>query len=324
MKRWLVLGGSGTLGRAISAEIRQRGDSVVTAARRGADLPVDIRQTNWLSGALEAVKPDGIINSAAIVDLKACEADPELAHAVNAAPVGDLARWSRETGGALIQISTDHYFDGDGDAAHDEDAPVTLLNEYARSKFAGEEYALEAPGALVVRTNVTGHNPGRETPTFADWAAASIRERRRLTLFEDFFTSTIDAESLAAAVLDLHAAGASGVLNVASSDVSSKWEFVHDLAAAMGIVLDWAERGTARGMTPPRALSLGLDVRRAEAILGRPLPDLLEVCAALADTIEGNAPEWNGTNNSKSMAGRSRGARRPILSPILPLRMTGS
>ena len=59
MKRWLVLGGSGTLGRAISAEIRQRGDSVVTAARRGADLPVDIRQANWLSGALEAVKPDG-------------------------------------------------------------------------------------------------------------------------------------------------------------------------------------------------------------------------------------------------------------------------
>ncbi len=55
-----------------------------------------------------------------------------------------------------MQISTDHYFCGQGDLKHDESAPVTLLNEYARTKYAGEAFALTNPEACVIRTNVVG------------------------------------------------------------------------------------------------------------------------------------------------------------------------
>ena len=52
---------------------------------------------------------------------------------------------------------------------------------------------------------------------------------------------------------------------------------------AAGLGLGDREFGTAsvRGMDPPRAESLGLDVALAESALGRPLPGLAEVVATL-------------------------------------------
>ena len=269
------------LGQAMVAEARGRGMDVSGAGRSGPDVVVDVREEATLDDALGRTRPDVVVNSAAIVDLSLCEAQPDLAYAVNARSVALLVGICRRGSARLVHISTDHYYVGDGDAPHNELASVHLVNEYARTKFAGEAFALTLPGSLVVRTNVTGFRGRPETPTFIEWAVAAISAGDPLTLFDDFYTSTMAAYDCAATVFELLEADVAGLINVASSTVSSKLEFVTALAEEMGHPLNEPLVRTVRGLRPRRAESLGLDVSRAESILGRPMPNLRATVGAL-------------------------------------------
>jgi dTDP-4-dehydrorhamnose reductase len=279
--RILLFGATGLLGQALARVAARRGDAIVGVARRGADRAVDLATAGDIAPLIAAETPDLVINAAALTNLDACEADPKAAHAINAGAVGSIAEACRNLAVRFIHVSTDHFFTGDRDRPHAEGAEVVLVNEYARSKFAGEALAMRDSAALVVRTNLTGPR-GWAQPTFFEWAADALTRRLPMTLFDDFYTSTIDADTLAAALLDLADARAAGRLNVASRQVSHKKEFVQALAGALGIQLDWATTGSVRGASVRRAESLGLDVSRAEAILGYRLPDLPAVAHSLA------------------------------------------
>jgi len=270
--RVLILGGTGLLGRALLAEAGKMGMEAVSLARSDADIALDIRDETALQATLAKTQPDLVINTAALVDLAVCEADEDLAFAINAAPLRVLADWSMQSTKPLVQISTDHLFDGDGNMAHDERAKVTLCNAYARSKYAGEQIALAAPDCLVVRTSLAGFHPdGRG---FAAWAMTVLSKRQDLVLFDDFYGSTLDTKSLSRAIFELVGLGAKGVLNVASSEVFSKKALLHALADAAGIELDWAKAGSVADLKPRRGRSLGRNVQKAEILLGRSLPNL--------------------------------------------------
>jgi dTDP-4-dehydrorhamnose reductase len=279
--RLLVLGATGLLGQAMLAEARERGWPCTGAARAGSECEVDATDLVALAELVRTIAPSVLVNCAALTDLGACEEHPAAAYALNARVPALLAELSIESGLGLVHISSDHYFTGDGAALHDESAEVRLLNEYARTKYAGEAFARTAPTALVVRTNIVGLRgwPGR--PTFAEWALDALESSRPVSLYGDFFTSGMHSRACAAAVLDLLARGVSGLLNVASSEVASKRQFVEALAAARGLEPNVAGTGSVRELSPRRAESLGLDVSRAERLLGRRLPGLGETVRAI-------------------------------------------
>ncbi len=278
--RVLILGATGLLGQAMGHEARRRGHEVLTAARHDAPIRLDISDLEATGRALAESRPDLVINCAALTDIAGCEEDPGLAWRINARPLAMLAGWSQRTGNPLLQVSTDHFFPAGGDRPHDEDAPVTLLNEYARSKFAGEALALTAPGALVLRTSIVGIR-GWERPSFAEWAIGVVLEDAPVSLFADAFTSSIDVAAMARGSFDLLAAGATGRLNLAAGAVYSKAAFIGEIARQLGRRLSHAKTGSVGALTPPRPQCCGLDVRRAEAVLGYTLPDLATVVAAI-------------------------------------------
>jgi dTDP-4-dehydrorhamnose reductase len=269
------------LGQALVRAARTRGLAIVGAARSGTDRAVDLGDDFAIEEAIEQAAPTHVVNAAGIVGLDACERDPAAAYTVNARAVALMAEACRRRRIRLVHVSTDHFFTGDGDRKHDETAPVQLVNEYARSKYAGEAFALALPDALAIRTNVIGlrGRPGR--PTFVEWVADALERRLPLSLFDDFFTSTIDADTLAAAILKLAEKDVAGLLNVSSREVAHKKRFIEALSTEMGITLDWATTGSVAALPVKRAESLGLDVTRAEAVLGYRLPVLAEVAAAL-------------------------------------------
>lgn len=269
------------LGQSLLAEAGGRGLRVAGAARSGASHSCDLTDESAVGALVTALKPRLVVNAAALTDLNGCEVDPGLAYRVNGRAVAILAEACRAAGSRLLQISTDHFFSGDGDGRHDESAPIRLVNEYARSKFAGEAFALTLPGALVLRTNITGFRGWEGRPTFAEWLIGAVERDEAMTLFDDFWTSTMDARAFARAALDLADLGAAGLLNVASRSVATKRMFAESLARAMKLTLTRSRPGSVSALPVPRAESAGLDVKAAEAILGRPLPDLDEVVAAL-------------------------------------------
>lgn len=276
----LLLGSTGLLGQAMAAETVRRGFVLRGAARTGAGIALDIADEAALRATLAAETPDLVVNCAASVDLEACERDPLIAYRLNARPLSFLAEWSRTADKPLLQVSTDHYFDEGDDAAHDEAAPISLLNEYARTKFAGEAFALTAPRALVLRTNIVGIR-GWEKPTFAEWAIAVALEDRPAALFADAYASSIDVASFARAAFDLVAAGATGLLNLAARAVYSKEAFIREIARQLDRPLTRAKTGSAGESRPRRARCMGLNVARAENLLGYRLPDLQGVVGSV-------------------------------------------
>ncbi len=285
--RLLVLGSTGMLGQAMLAQARAREWPCCGAARSGAESSVDVTDLTALEALLDEVRPSAVVNCVAITSLADCEEQPALAYAVNARAPGLLAELSLDRGIDFVQVSSDHFFTGDEAAVHDEKARVRLVNEYARTKYAGEVFALTAPTTLAVRTNIVGLRrwPGR--PTFVEWALDAVENDRPLLLFEDFFTSSMHSRACSTAILDLIQMRARGLVNIASSQVVSKREFVEAIAQALGVELSRVSASSVRGLTPRRAESLGLDVRRAESLLGRRLPDLHDTVRAVIEEYQG-------------------------------------
>jgi dTDP-4-dehydrorhamnose reductase len=255
----LVFGATGLLGQALVAEGRRRGVHVAGAARRGSEFAVDLTDARQITELFARLTPT----------------------LVNARAVAIMAEQCRISGARFVHVSTDHFFTGDGPDLHAEDSPVALVNEYARSKYAGEGFARILAESLVIRTNITGFRGWPSQPTFAEWAVDAILNRRPLKLFDDFYTSTIDADAFAGLLFQLIDRERIGLVNLASSTVSSKLQFIHALAAALGVQLDWADVASVRDLPVARAESAGLDVSKAERLLGHTLPTLQEVCGAL-------------------------------------------
>jgi dTDP-4-dehydrorhamnose reductase len=273
------------VGQAVTAAATRRGWLVSGAARHGAEVALDLADEASIASAVDTTAPNIIVNAAALTDLAACEADPASAHAINATSVGRLAVAAARKNALFVHVSTDQYWSGDGVVLHDEDAPAVPVNEYGKSKLAGEKAAFSAAVALVLRTNVTGLRGWVGKPTFAEWLCDAISKGLPLTLFDDYFTSTIDSASFADALLDLAEKGASGLLNVAARGAHHKAAFAAAMGRAMHIAPNVAATASVRALKPRRAESAGLYCARAEAILGRPMPDLDTVCRNIVRQI---------------------------------------
>ena len=287
----IVLGSTGMLGQALVREAALRRIPCSGFARGAAGShAIDLTDDRALARVLHDVPGQVIVNAAALTDLEACERDPARASAINTRLPGELAAHCQRSGRTLVHISTDHYHTGNVNLLHDEAGEVELLNHYARSKFAGETRAAECSSSLIVRTNIVGLRgwPGR--PTFVEWALDALSQGRPFTAFEDVYTSSIDVGQFSVALFDLIAQSATGLLNLAARDAVSKATFIRALAQALGLDHRHCQSGShAARPGVPRANTLGLDVRRAETLLQRRLPDHAAVVAALALKLQGVA-----------------------------------
>ncbi|WP_421903782.1 SDR family oxidoreductase [Maridesulfovibrio sp.] len=287
---FLILGSTGMLGSALMSGLKAKGYSVQGAARSNADICINVTDDKQLQETLSAVNPATIINTVAIIDLAFCENNPGLSYECNARVSRILAEYSKSNEAKYGYISTDHYFTGNGSTKHDEHAPLNLCNEYAATKFVGEQFALQDNNALVLRTNIVGFRPGKKANTFVEWVISALEKQESITLFDNFYTSSIDVYNFTEILLDLLNKNATGVFNVASSEVASKEIFIKTLAEKLGFSTDKAKCGPmpkeANGVI--RNESLGLDVSKAEKLLGYELPNLEKVIETLCKHYQNN------------------------------------
>lgn len=284
----MVLGSTGLLGQALMKLLKSRNQTVVGIARNDADISIDITDELLLMEALENNKPDVIINTVAIVNLSYCQENPEQCYKVNAKPSAMLAKYCALNKIRYVYISTDHYFTGDQNQKHSETAPLTLSNQYAITKQLGEEYSLIDENALVVRTNIVGFRGDKDAPTFVEWAINALKNKEKMQLFDDFYTSSIDVRNFSKLLIELIEKNASGIVNLASSEVSNKQKFITSLASQLNLSTENTKTCSMMQNSSgiDRNESLGLDVFKAEKMLGCSMPSLNEVIKNLAQEYQ--------------------------------------
>jgi len=103
--------------------------------------------------AIEAAKPDVVINTAAYTAVDKAESEPDLALAVNGEGAGHVAEAAARAGVPILHLSTDYVFDGTLDRPYREDDPTRPTGAYGRTKLVGEQRVAERqPNSAILRT----------------------------------------------------------------------------------------------------------------------------------------------------------------------------
>ncbi|MDE2107679.1 MAG: dTDP-4-dehydrorhamnose reductase [Gammaproteobacteria bacterium] len=129
----LITGSAGQLGRSLLKT------APADMEIKATDVEPDIRDPAALQKTLRSFKPAVIVNAAAYTVVDRAESERDLAFAVNAAGVENLARAARDCGARLIHVSTDFVFDGTKSSPYLPTDPMRPLNVYGESKAEGEK-----------------------------------------------------------------------------------------------------------------------------------------------------------------------------------------
>jgi len=168
VKRILVLGMSGMLGRAVHKIFSEDARFEVWGTRRSsASAPhlspamqarvldgVDVLRETALSEVMQQVSPDVVINCVGLVKQLQAADDPLEVLPINAMLPHRLAKHCARTDARLIHVSTDCIFSGSkGGYIESDMSDATDL--YGKSKFIGELHTL--PHVITLRTSLIGH-----------------------------------------------------------------------------------------------------------------------------------------------------------------------
>lgn len=149
MKKILVTGCNGQLGRAVNQEYK--GEDVTFINTDVAEL--DITKIDEVMEFVKKNQPDVIINCAAHTGVDACESQWDLAYQINAIGPRNLSIAATAVGAKMIHISTDYVFGGTNDKPYTEFDPVAPTGAYGKTKLEGENFVKEfAKEYFIIRT----------------------------------------------------------------------------------------------------------------------------------------------------------------------------
>jgi dTDP-4-dehydrorhamnose reductase len=280
----LVAGANGLCGSRIVARLAGQNEKVVAVGRGArrfeAHPQIEYVEQDFLSPdalvqLIEAVRPSGVINAAAMTDVDACEKAPVDAWILNVGAVEACAHACRRISARLTQLSTDYVFDGLSGSYGEDDAP-NPRGVYARTKRAGEEAALIlAPGAAVCRVAVIFSGRIGAKRTFAVGALEALQSGKPVKAFSDQVVSPTLADNAAEMVIAVHRSGASGIFHCTGADAVSRVEFCRALARKVGADESLVQPTLLAELElpAPRPLKVGLRVDKIRALAGNlPLP----------------------------------------------------
>jgi dTDP-4-dehydrorhamnose reductase len=247
-----VLGANGQLGTDLCQALQGAGHELT----RWTHADFDVCDGEALEAAVDAVRPEVLVNTTAFHKVEACESDPARAFAVNASALRAMAQACERLEVTLVHLSTDYVFDGTGQEPWSEMDPVNPINVYGVSKAAGEFLVQNlCPRHLVVRSSGLYGLRGASGKggNFVETMLRKGAELGAVTVVDDQVLSPTSTLDLAEAISRLIAGQATGLFHVTNSGACSWYEF----ACAI-----FEEAGMAVKTTPARTVVQPSGVRR--------------------------------------------------------------
>ena len=215
----LLLGKNGQVGWELQRSLAPLGE-VLALDRHSTHYCGDLSQPEQVAQTVLAYKPDFIVNAAAYTAVDKAEAEPELAHCLNAQAPAAIAQAAAKVGAWLVHYSTDYVFDGSGSHARQEGEDTGPLSVYGQTKLEGEK-AIVASGCkyLIFRTSWVYAARGGN---FAKTMLRLAQERDKLTVINDQHGAPAGADLIA----DVTAHAIRRVLNTQNLSFSGVYHLV--------------------------------------------------------------------------------------------------
>jgi dTDP-4-dehydrorhamnose reductase len=228
---WLITGGSGQLGIAVSQELDKNG----IAFDAWSSKVLDITQGSNTSEAIEKLSPMVIINCAAWTDVDGAESHEIDASRVNSDGPENLAIAAKRCNSKLIHVSTDYVFSGDSQSPWQIADEINPQSAYGRTKAQGERRVLAnySENSFLVRTawlySPWGKNFAKTMTKLALKGTGEVR------VVDDQVGQPTSASDLAKQLVELGlSTSPTGIYHGTNSGQASWYEFAQEIFKLAG------------------------------------------------------------------------------------------
>ena len=217
-----VIGADGQLGVDVVNAFVRRGDEVSSLTH--ADI--ELSDIDSVSNRLKELRPNVVVNTAAMHHVENCEREPQKAFAVNGLGARNLALVLREIDATLIHLSTDYVFDGAKQSPYEETDVARPLNVYGNTKLSGEHFVRGVwDKHFVLRTSaIYGKSPCRAKGglNFVELMLKLARERGKVRVVDSEFVTPTRTMEIAQQIVALSRSDAYGLYH-ATAEGSCSW-----------------------------------------------------------------------------------------------------
>jgi dTDP-4-dehydrorhamnose reductase len=277
--RLLITGASGLLGINFAVEAMREHEVIgVDRGRlKSAPFPVvraDLTQRNMMDSVIDSIRPDWLVNCAALASLEQCEEHPEQAKILNTDLPGELAAACAKRDVCFVHISTDAVFDGTREDAYTEDDEPSPPGVYSQTKLDGERVVQELnPQAIIARVNFYGWSLGGRR-SLGEFFVANLSEGRNVSGFTDITFCPMLVNDTARLLLEMLRKNLSGLYHVVGPQPMSKYEFGLEVARTFGLRAELISPQSveASGLTAKRSPNLWLSTHKLSTDLGHEIP----------------------------------------------------
>lgn len=228
---WLVTGGNGQLGRALSFQLALRNVDFLALDSR----QLDITNTSHVNHVIKSLKPDVVINCAAWTDVDGAELNRDSAFNVNEVGVKNLVLATKCYDSMFIHFSTDYVFSGKSTQPLLENSILDPLNVYGKSKAAGESHIkqLYSERSYILRTAWLYSAHGKNfVKTICSMA---VNTKNEVRVVNDQFGQPTSAHDLAKQTILLVNSGADfGIYHGTNSGQTTWFECAREIFRIIG------------------------------------------------------------------------------------------
>lgn len=207
MKKILITGSKGQLGKAINKELKDTNIEVINTDMK----EMDITDYDEVSKTICELRPDIIINCAAYTKVESAEENIDLAFKINADGVKNIALAAKKTNAVLVHVSTDYIFDGKKESDYDEEDIPNPLSQYGLSKLKGESYVKDILDKYFIIRTAWLYGDGNN---FVKTMINLSKKYKEVTVVDDQFGTPTSAKEVSKVIVTLLKTEKYGIYNV--------------------------------------------------------------------------------------------------------------
>lgn len=281
MTKVVITGSNGLLGQSLLNLLLKEKDTYQVYGfsrgknRSGRDdfnyISIDITQEETLKEELLNIKPDFIVNTAAMTQVDDCETNKEACDILNVDVVKWLKEVAEEIHSHVIHLSTDFIFDGKNGPYKEEDKP-SPLSYYGLSKLKSEQVLVASKiDYTILRTIlVFGKVFDMSRSNIVLWVRDMLSQNKEITIVDDQFRMPTYVEDLALACKLSVDKKAKGIYHISSNQLLSVFEITQQIAETFGLNKDLIKpiSTSTLNQTAPRPAKTGFDLTKTKRVLG--------------------------------------------------------
>jgi len=246
-KKILVIGGSSLLGYKIltntnNFELFGSYNKNSINFKNIETIKIDVTNENNCEDILR-LKPDIIINTAAITNVDYCERFEKNAFDVNVTGTKNIANIAKKLRSKLIHISTDAVFSGDKKFYIEKDEP-NPINIYGKTKLESEKIVSKVKGSIILRPSVIfgwipseyikTNDESRKTMNFGLWVLNQLYKNNKMSIVNDQFNTPTLADNLAENIHKIVIKDIAGIFHLSGLSCISRLDFSKKIAKTFG------------------------------------------------------------------------------------------